>query len=904
MSPFSYDTAVEWLKEGKVLITVNSRLRDKLAWHYANQNKAVWVKPQIYTLEEKITALWRFFELHFSSVPILLSKEQERVLWTKIIQDHYPEGFIQLSKMAGLAMQAWRTVHLWDMPNYFEADQAYFQGSEDAKKFSAWAKLFQAELKQHHAITAAQRIGYVLTYPEKLSQFRAGQLWVLIGIDDLPPIYQKMIALIQESDSTRLVIQQVDLKQPDAVSHQLSFKTVLEEFEAAASWATALVEKGIKNIGIVHPELAQHRATVENVFLEAFHPEQVYCAQKMVSPKFSLSAGTPLGSQTLVKIALKILVIISQNNYNLSDIDFLLSHGYIGKNKGYLAEHLRLLQLLKKTGRTVWPIPVWLNWLSLNTDSDYILSLVKNINKLNEQLQANKIIALPYFVKIIKYYLGMFDFPGERVLSSLEYQILSRFYGAIEDFMRLDLVLSQKRYSEYLSDFEQYVNFIPFQAESGEVPVNIMGVLEGAGQLFSHLWIMGMNHHNWPASPDPNPFLPYELQREKNMPHASAEREYALSKKLTERFNYSAEKVFFSYSQQEENVACLPSECIKAIPLWESSLDGLYNNKNKNKNKLEREQLKDKQAPKVDASESISGGTSILKSQAACPFKAFSEVRLKLTAESNQKALGISAMERGILVHDILDKLWAQLKTHHVLCAYTSLELDELIDQKIKQGIDFFREKDPSRLGDKFWDNEKINLKKVLHNWLMLEKQRAPFKVLLRESWKKIKIAGLSLTVRIDRVDVTDAQETILVDYKTGEISLASCFGERLNEPQLPIYCLLEQDFSPLGVAFGLVKPTGECDFIGITYSEGVLPNVKSVDDQKNYLVKLGVDCQTKLSAHEVWKSLLSYWQHNLARLASDFMQGVAEVSPKIYPQTCRYCHLMSVCRLNEKLIN
>ena len=85
----------------------------------------------------------------------------------------------------------------------------------------------------------------------------------------------------------------------------------------------------------------------------------------------------------------------------------------------------------------------------------------------------------------------------------------------------------------------------------------------------------------------------------------------------------------------------------------------------------------------------------MLKSQAACPFKGFAESRLILKQENNlEGVLGISAMERGILVHDILDKLWAELKTHQVLCAFSERELNALIEAKIRLSIELYRETD------------------------------------------------------------------------------------------------------------------------------------------------------------------------------------------------------------------
>lgn len=899
MSQLSYDDVLQLLSEGKTLVTVNGRLRDKLAWRYGENrlqghNKSAWIKPRIYTLEEQLSEIWGSYELNDPKLPILLSKEQERALWTKIIQADYPEGFIQLSKIASLAMQAWRNIHLWAMPDYLDQEQSYFQGTDDAKKFNDWAKRFIAELKIHKYITGCERVGYFLTHTEIIDKILEQPSWVLIGFDDFPPIYQQLI--------TRYQLSQVDLHFSNATSAQIAFKRSSDEFETAARWAKNLLEKGMKNIAIIHPELAMHRNTIEETFLEVFHPEHVYCAQKMVSNQFTVSTGTPLGSQALVKTALQLFKMI-KSQYKLLDIDFILRQGYIGKNISQSTENFRIIQLIKKTECSLWPIKRLQSWLAQHTESLPILNLFETLKQCQMNQEPIHVpINLLSFVQQLKKCLLIFDFPGERILSSLEHQILDRFYCALESYSTLSLITPDKKYTDMLIDFEVFLNFIPFQAESGEVPVNIMGVLEGSGQLFSHLWVMGMNNQNWPGMPDPNPFLAYDLQREKEMPHASAEREYALSIKISDRLKQSANQVIFSYSQYEEDKLCLPSEFIQSLPML--PLDCIEQSV-KTENQLEwgLEKIEDNQAPKVEVSEKVSGGTRILKAQAACPFKAFSEIRLKLNFQYHELSiLGINAMERGMIVHDVLDMLWAELKDHHTLFNIISESLDSLVQEKIKNAIEKIREKDRGRLGDKFWKNEQINLSKVIHNWLKLEKERMPFKVLLREAWQKIQLEGLTLNLRVDRIDLTESNETIVIDYKTGEANFANCFGERLNEPQLPIYCLLEKDLKPLGVAFGVVKPTGECNFIGITYSEKVLPRIHSVENQKSLLSKFNIECKLKLEQHSLWQTLIDYWKHNLANLTKEFMSGVALVSPKNGLPTCRNCHLTSLCRIHEKI--
>lgn len=900
MSQLSYDDVLQFILGGKTLIAVNSRLKDKLALRYAgycqeNQFKKVWIKPKIFTLEEKLTEIWHEYELSAPNVPVMLTKEQERALWASIIQTHYPEGFIQLSKITSLVMQAWRHLHLWDISDYFEKNHFFNEITEDAKKFIIWAQLFKKQLHERQWITASQRASYFILHPEILLNFTQVQSWILLGFDDLPPIYNQLLSLISYS--------QANLNISLTHSYQISFKTAAEEYEIAAKWAKTLVDKGEKNIGIVHPELAMHRQKIEDIFMKIFYPEQKYAAEKIMSNQFSLSAGTPLGSQTMVKVALKILNITQQKYLSLAEIDFMLRHMYLNNNLLEQAENLRIINLIKENGRTIWSLEELYNWLLKQTESTQILNLIQKLKQNNNiSITEKASTSVVMFLQKVKAGLLIFDFPGARVLSSLEYQIMVHFYQALESFSKLSLIFIDKKYSEYLSELEEYLNFIPFQAETGDVPVNIMGVLEGAGQLFSHLWVMGMNNQNWPASPEPNPFLPYLLQREKAMPHASAEREYALAIKMTERLKHSAEAVIFSFSQYDEDKLCLPSECIR-------ELTGLTIDKIKLNYETQivktfvSEKIEDNIAPKVDKAEKIAGGTRILKSQAACPFKGFAEARLKLKSPPQELILGLSVMERGTLLHDILDKTWEALKDHQTLLSYSSQALELLIQEKIKASIVLFQEKEPNRLGKIFWQNETINLTKVLMNWLNLEKKREPFKVLLRECWQSIIIDDLSLSLRIDRIDLTESGEAILIDYKTGEASFSSCFGERLNEPQLPIYCLLETDYAPLGVAFGVIKPTGECDFIGITYSEKVLPEIKSIESQKKLLAKYGITCQETLNQDPLWQALLNYWRYHLSVISTNFLSGDALVSPKNGVQTCRTCHLSTLCRIKEKML-
>ena len=62
---------------------------------------------------------------------------------------------------------------------------------------------------------------------------------------------------------------------------------------------------------------------------------------------------------------------------------------------------------------------------------------------------------------------------------------------------------------------------------------------------------------------------------------------------------------------------------------------------------------------------------------------------------------------------------------------------------------------------------------------------------------------GLSLSLRIDRIDQTADKKQILIDYKTGDANPREWFTERLLSPQLPLYSNL---ISPMGVYYAQLK--------------------------------------------------------------------------------------------------
>ena len=92
------------------------------------------------------------------------------------------------------------------------------------------------------------------------------------------------------------------------------------------------------------------------------------------------------------------------------------------------------------------------------------------------------------------------------------------------------------------------------------------------------------------------------------------------------------------------------------------------------------------------------------------------------------------------------------------------------------------------------------------------------------EEKRELRVAGLELTGRIDRMDKV-GDEYVLIDYKGGNVSTRLWEGPRPEDPQLTIYATSSSE-KLAAVTFARLK-TGEMKFLGYSKEKDVLPEVK-----------------------------------------------------------------------------
>ena len=872
------------LSQGMTVITGNQRLAHVFRQQFDQaailKDAKVWPTPDILPWHGWLQRFWEE-SLISGEVPEagqLLAPQQERALWQELLSSDLP--FQPMGKTAVQVQKAWQLLWEWHLPQ----NESIFQYNEDSRLFWKWQLLFQRTCQQKGWLSAS-------CLPDKLQQyFEQGILLppdelVLIGFDELNP---QQLALLEIFNRSGCHVQWLQLNPKISEIAQLACTDRRQEARLMARWVRQRLEDNpAAQIGIVAPDLSDMREIIVHALDDILIPSTFHPGYPQQERPYNISLGKPLATFPLVTTALKLLDLLKPA-ISLSDISQLLLSPFIGGWAQESSARALLDVQLRETGEPSISIGTLAYYASHTSHSYACPVLAKKLETLAGWLSTCSRREHPeQWVRHFDHLLRTMGWLEGYSLSSEEYQTLEAWRTLLAELATLDWVRGEISLSDALSQLWQMARERIFQPQTGVAPVQVLGPLEAHSLQFDYLWMMGLHDGIWPASPQPNPFIPLPLQRNHALPHSSEQRELLVTRLFMQRIVTSADQVVLSYPQRNGDEELRASPLIKGYPavaVSALSASKMTSWREMIHNHLQLSELLHDPAPVLEQT-ATKGGSYIFKLQAACPFRAFAELRLG-ARPLGQIQFGLSAMTRGNVLHRIMEKVWEKLDSHEQLITLPDNALNELVLDQVHEVIHMTAHHYPQTFSQRFREMEIKRLHRQIMAWLALEKERLPFRVIAREKKYELTVGALSIQLKIDRIDEIESGRQLIIDYKTGRAKASQWLGNPPDEPQLPLYSLVFPD-DLAGIAFAQIR-AGRMAFSGITIEEGLLPEVKSYE---------------KFSQNREigdWSQLLNHWREALERLSDSFCRGEAAVNPKRYPATCTYCALQPLCRITE----
>ena len=789
-----------------VLITATTRLSRELRQDYDRKQAAAglssWPTAQILPFSAWLSELWTGWEYSRPSrpVPRLLRPAEERVIWEGIVRSGAENLLLEVPATAEAALEAWNLLCAWALP----LDAPEWRDSADSETFHMWATVFSRQCHEKGLLSGAELPAFVANLVEE-GVIPIPEAVEVAGFLELTPVQQRVFDSLT---SRGVKIRERNLPDFTSESVRLGLVDHNREIRAAAEWARHILDSDPDaaasefQIGVIVPDLGPCRSQVERVFAEAFHLRSHLRPDLDPRRLFNISLGLPISEYPVIETAF-LVVGTDPQKMPLEIAGRMLRSPFIHGAEEELTSRALLDAVLRSLREPAVSLADLIKMASRGDVLYQCPMLSSCLRSWSEARQSLRASQMPSdWAPALSRVLQAIGWPGDRSLNSSEYQTLEVWNELLSELAGLDSVTGRIPLDTVVRMLRRLASSRQFQPESEPAPVQILGVFESSGLRFDRLWIMGMHDNAWPAAPAPDPFLPFRLQRRFNLPRCSPDRELEFTQVLTTRLLASAPTIVVSYPQREDDSDLRVSPLFRALPEVAVGDLGLlasarYVEQLYSSSRIET--LEDHHGPPCgDAA--LDGGSSLFKLQAVCPFKAFAELRLGATA-LDQAEPGVSALDRGQLIHHILERVWQELKSHERLLATPEDRLEEIVRTTVDVEVQRLSKRRRALRRPRFAAIEKMRLERVIGEWLLLEMKRQPFTVLEQEENRRVTVGGIDLRIRADRVDCLKEGGLVILDYKTGECSPSDWGGPRPDEPQLPIYAVTA-DFPVAGVLF------------------------------------------------------------------------------------------------------
>ena len=335
----------------------------------------------------------------------------------------------------------------------------------------------------------------------------------------------------------------------------------------------------------------------------------------------------------------------------------------------------------------------------------------------------------------------------------------------IEDLQQAAPYMRNFSAEQYAALFEQFMKPVTVRSRYGQHPrLNIWGPLEARLQHADLMILSGLNEGNWPPDAGDDPWMSRPMRKDFGL--SGLEQKIGLSAHDFVQ-TASAENVVVTRSEKQDGTPTVKSRWLNRL----HAIIGDHHHEEESDKWLswyremdqpeKPETIKSPEPRPPVAVRPRKLSVTRIQQWMQDPYGIYASkiLRLKKLDELDQDP---GAIDKGVIIHDILDEFMAKYKNHMP---------DDAYQQLIDIGKSYFKEKiDKSTVRTFWWPRFKQIAKWFVENEY---DRRETIKTLATETTGQIKIQNLAggefiLDATADRVDLMPDGSLSIIDYKTG----------------------------------------------------------------------------------------------------------------------------------------